>query len=445
MTEWFVPGTVPAAAPATPPATEYRIVEPTPGLQLARDPRIPDELEAFKMSIAPVPELREVEWYVDGIPVSRTRTGDLTWYLVHGRHEVIAQISAPETPTKRIPPHRCGFRCGKNSPQLRQSDSRGGARLGLRGNSGAIERFRAVWRQPAPMACRLHGTVDHNEYSMCSSPVHTCLPLEKDTVIHATRRWLRPAIYVLLLCGVTWNEFCALAKTIYVEVATVRFGKRGRPTNVSRTAMLTGLTRRDVRAVRERAASGQPAVTIYASKASQILSRWHLDPEFIDKRGAPRALPLEGDWPYVHGAAAPIGRRGHSRHHRHARAAERQSDSQTRGRTARGSSAQLHSARHRRAAHSALGHGARRCRQHLRPQHHAQRTHARRASSAPPRTSRFRSSWHRSSVRSWNARARPFLERVDTWLTEHQVDPASVTEDSTRTTRMGAGVYQIQD
>ena len=97
MTEWFVPGTVPAAAPATPSATEYRIVEPTPGLQLARDPRIPDELEAFKMSIAPVPELREVEWYIDGIPVSRTRTGDLTWYLVHGRHEVIAQIRAGDS------------------------------------------------------------------------------------------------------------------------------------------------------------------------------------------------------------------------------------------------------------------------------------------------------------------------------------------------------------
>jgi penicillin-binding protein 1C len=96
MTEWFVPGTVPAATRAAPPATEYRIIEPTPGLQLARDPRIPDELEAFKMSIAPVPDLHEVEWYVDGMPASRTRTGD----------EVFAQIRAGDSdeahPTERV-------------------------------------------------------------------------------------------------------------------------------------------------------------------------------------------------------------------------------------------------------------------------------------------------------------------------------------------------------
>jgi penicillin-binding protein 1C len=118
MTEWFVPNTAPAAAvhatqaasehsttsgPGTAAsasarthptraATEYRIVEPTPGLQLARDPRIPDELEAFTMSVAPVPDLREVEWHIDGVPVSRTHSGTLTWHLLPGPHEVFAQI-----------------------------------------------------------------------------------------------------------------------------------------------------------------------------------------------------------------------------------------------------------------------------------------------------------------------------------------------------------------
>lgn len=92
MTEWFVPGTVPVAAPAAPTAIEYRILEPTPGLHLARDPRIPDELEAFRMSINPVPLLREVEWNIDGVTVARTRTGELTWQLVAGRHEMYALI-----------------------------------------------------------------------------------------------------------------------------------------------------------------------------------------------------------------------------------------------------------------------------------------------------------------------------------------------------------------
>jgi hypothetical protein len=94
---------------------------------------------------------------------------------------------------------------------------------------------------------------------------------------------------------VPWREFSELAKSVYVEVASERFGKRGRPTNVSRTAMLTGLPRRDVRKQREKLATGEPALAGYVTKASLILTAWHLDPEFLDRRGKPRHLPVEGD------------------------------------------------------------------------------------------------------------------------------------------------------
>lgn len=114
-------------------------------------------------------------------------------------------------------------------------------------------------------------------------------------VVIATRRWLKPVIHVLLRCGVTWQEFCDLAKSSYVEVATVKFGRRGRPTNVSRTSLLTGLTRRDVRLQRERLARAQPVASAYSSKGSQILSTWHLDSEFVDSNGRPLILPVRGE------------------------------------------------------------------------------------------------------------------------------------------------------
>src|SRR5690348_13028076 len=69
-------------------------------------------------------------------------------------------------------------------------------------------------------------------------------------VLASTRQWLKPLVHVLIRCGITWREFADVAKIAYVEVATRQFGKRGRPTNVSRTAVLTGLARRDVRAHR---------------------------------------------------------------------------------------------------------------------------------------------------------------------------------------------------
>ena len=113
-------------------------------------------------------------------------------------------------------------------------------------------------------------------------------------VLTATRCWLKPAVHILLRCGITWREFSELAKGTFVEVASSQFGRRGRPTNVSRTSMLTGLTRRDVRRERERLQSGA-LVTPYASKAAQILARWHVDRAFQDAKGRPARLPLEGE------------------------------------------------------------------------------------------------------------------------------------------------------
>ena len=96
--EWFLPGTAPKAAmlPRT-QSDDYRLLEPTPGLQLARDPRIPEELQRFTMSVTPVSALQEVTWYVDGALASRTSRGKYTWPLVRGTHQVYAVIRSSES------------------------------------------------------------------------------------------------------------------------------------------------------------------------------------------------------------------------------------------------------------------------------------------------------------------------------------------------------------
>jgi hypothetical protein len=114
-------------------------------------------------------------------------------------------------------------------------------------------------------------------------------------VLVATRQWLRPLVHVLIRCGITWREFAEVARTAYVDVATTRFGKHGRPTNVSRTAMLTGLSRREVRAQRERLDQAPQESHGYVTKVSLVLSAWHSEPEFLDTAGKPAPLPLEGE------------------------------------------------------------------------------------------------------------------------------------------------------
>ena len=113
-------------------------------------------------------------------------------------------------------------------------------------------------------------------------------------VLQSTHQWLKPLIHVLLSCGVTWREFAELAKTTYVEVATDSFGKRGRPTNVSRTAILTGLVRRDVRKQRQILNASPQPLSGYVTKASLVLSAWHLDPDFRGKDGRPALLRVDG-------------------------------------------------------------------------------------------------------------------------------------------------------
>jgi hypothetical protein len=115
-----------------------------------------------------------------------------------------------------------------------------------------------------------------------------------DQVLRSTHQWLEPLVHVLLSCGITWREFAELAKSTYVEVATDNFGKRGRPTNVSRTAILTGLARRDVRKQRDILSRAPNTPSGYVTKASLVLSAWHLNPDFLDKRGRPAILRMSG-------------------------------------------------------------------------------------------------------------------------------------------------------
>lgn len=128
-----------------------------------------------------------------------------------------------------------------------------------------------------------------------------------DQVLQSTHQWLKPLIHVLLSCGITWREFAELAKTTYVEVATENFGKRGRPTNVSRTAILTGLVRRDVRKQRQVLSEAPSTLPGYVTKASLVLSAWHLNADFLDKQGRPAILRLEGKGKTFSGLIERVG------------------------------------------------------------------------------------------------------------------------------------------
>jgi hypothetical protein len=109
---------------------------------------------------------------------------------------------------------------------------------------------------------------------------------------------MRPLARILLRCGVTWKEIAELLKVVYVDVATEDYGKRGRPANASRVAILTGLSRRDVKRARDRLTVAAPDAFAPLAKinhASRVLSGWFQDSDFVDAKGRPRLLKLTGE------------------------------------------------------------------------------------------------------------------------------------------------------
>lgn len=116
----------------------------------------------------------------------------------------------------------------------------------------------------------------------------------RQQVLQSTHQWLKPLVRVLLASGITWREFAELSRTTYVEVASTQFGKRGRPTNVSRTAVITGLSRREIRRQRQLLKEAPEPLSCYVTKACLVLAAWHLDPDFVDSTGKPAVLKPSG-------------------------------------------------------------------------------------------------------------------------------------------------------
>ena len=73
---------------------------------------------------------------------------------------------------------------------------------------------------------------------------------------------LKPLARALLRAGVGYREFSEIAKTAFVETATVDYGLRGRPTNISRVAVMTGLTRKEVRRIRTKSDASEQTVVL---------------------------------------------------------------------------------------------------------------------------------------------------------------------------------------
>lgn len=105
---------------------------------------------------------------------------------------------------------------------------------------------------------------------------------------------LRPVVRFLLKHSFPYSAFEAIAKRVYAESAMADFALPGRKPSVSRAAILTGLTRKDVHALLQEPWTGIDATSTHYNRASRVLTAWVREHPFHGPDGTPRALAMDG-------------------------------------------------------------------------------------------------------------------------------------------------------
>jgi len=109
----------------------------------------------------------------------------------------------------------------------------------------------------------------------------------------AVIRILRPLVRVLIRHEMSHAEFSELARRAYVQEAFANFSIKGRKMTHSRVAVLTGLSRKEVRRL-VNIDESEVALSNTPNRAVRVIDGWLQDPEFHDN-GKPKTLPLQGE------------------------------------------------------------------------------------------------------------------------------------------------------
>lgn len=101
---------------------------------------------------------------------------------------------------------------------------------------------------------------------------------------------LGPLARTLLRCGVSYAEFAEMSKRAFVAAASDDYGVRNRPTNIARVAVMTGLSRKEVRRLRSERKHKASLLPVQGSFPAAVLNLWHTNRSYSMRSGAPRGL-----------------------------------------------------------------------------------------------------------------------------------------------------------
>lgn len=114
---------------------------------------------------------------------------------------------------------------------------------------------------------------------------------DSEVFLRALRGLMRPLVRVLITRGVSVTAFYKLMKAVYVEVAHEDFQIEGKRPTDSRIALLTGVHRRDVRALLSNPDTAWEATRTKTATLATVIAQWTALPEYQTPEGTPKPLP----------------------------------------------------------------------------------------------------------------------------------------------------------
>ncbi len=105
---------------------------------------------------------------------------------------------------------------------------------------------------------------------------------------------LAPLVQLLVATGVTYPQFTTALKTAFLRAAHAELEKGPRKVTDSAVSLLSGVHRKDVRALTSDGVLKTEPVDRMLSLPDEVFTRWTNDPNFLDADGFPKVLPMRG-------------------------------------------------------------------------------------------------------------------------------------------------------
>src|SRR5579863_3563736 len=119
---------------------------------------------------------------------------------------------------------------------------------------------------------------------------------EKEAVLSVFAGLVKPLMRVAFEYGISAGEIAGAVRRVYIQALEERLRDQKRPTTDARLAVVSGLAKSDVSALREASRSGAPhslRSTVGLDQVGPLLTVWHTQPGFSGAYGLALELDLQ--------------------------------------------------------------------------------------------------------------------------------------------------------